>query len=70
MKHARVISNTVQELFIPPDGFTINDCFHPSVVALFEVVPDNVQQGWIKHEDGSFTAPVPPVDASKGLTVS
>ena len=61
MKKARVSNNIVQEIFTPFGGFQLADCFVPEVAALFEDVPDNVEQGWIKHADGSFTAPVVPV---------
>lgn len=61
MKKARVLNNTVQEIFTPFGGFELADCFTPEIVALFEDVPDDVEQDWIKHADGSFTAPVAPV---------
>lgn len=60
MKYARVIDSIVQETFVPPSGFEIGDCFHPDLCAQFEQVGDEVQQGYVKHADGSFTAPVPP----------
>jgi hypothetical protein len=60
MKNIRVVENIVQEIFVPHGGFELADCFTPEVVAMFETAPDNVEQGWIKHADGSFTAPVIP----------
>jgi hypothetical protein len=57
MKYARIVSNSVQEVFTPPDGFTIEECFHPDVVKLFEPVPDEVDVGWLKNPDGTFSAP-------------
>lgn len=60
MKKVRLIDNVIQEIFVPFGGFSLQDCFAPDVVALFEDAPDEVEQGWIKHSDGSFTAPVPP----------
>jgi len=60
MKYARVLDSIVQEVFIPPAGLTIEDCFTPEVVALFESCPNEVEQNWIKEPDGSFVAPPPP----------
>jgi hypothetical protein len=63
MNYARINTqselHTVIETFVPPSGFTINDCFTPEIVAQFEQVPDEVAQGWIKQEDGTFIAPPP-----------
>jgi methyl coenzyme M reductase gamma subunit len=61
MKKVRVVDSFVTEIFARLDGFQITDCFVPEVVALFEDAPDEVQIGWVKHADGSFTAPVNPV---------
>jgi hypothetical protein len=60
MKKARVINNIVQEIFVVPDGFQFSDCFTPEVVAMFEDVSNEVEVHWVKHLDGSFTAPVAP----------
>jgi hypothetical protein len=59
MKYARIINSVVAEVFIPPQGFNIEDCFHVDLVAQFEVVPDEVEAMWKRHEDGSFSAPPP-----------
>lgn len=62
MKYVRVLHDIVQEVFVPPSGIQIEECFHPDVVAQFEQVSDdvNVDVGFIKHQDGSFTPPAPP----------
>jgi hypothetical protein len=60
MKYARVLDSVVQEVFTPPAGLTIEQCFTPEVVALFEPCPEEVEQNWIKEPDGSFVAPPPP----------
>ena len=60
MKYARILNSLVYEVFTPPAGFVLADCFTPQVVALFEPCPDYVEQNWIKQEDGSFMAPPPP----------
>ena len=60
MKYAKIINNTVDEIFVPQAGFTIEASLHPSVCALFEAVPDEVEVFWKRHEDGTFSAPTPP----------
>lgn len=60
MKYARVVNSIVQETFVPPSGFGINECFHPDLCSQFEAVGEEVDVGFIKHQDGTFTAPVPP----------
>ena len=60
MKYARVFESIVQEVFTPPIGFSIGDCFTYEVVVLFEPCPDFVEQEWIKEPDGSFSPPLPP----------
>jgi hypothetical protein len=57
MKYARVVETIVVETFIPPEGFTIDQCFTPEVVALFEAVPAEVEVNWIKNPDGTFSPP-------------
>lgn len=58
MKYARIQNGTVVELLVAPEGFSIQQCFHPDVLAGGEFVPNDVQHGWVKQEDGSFAAPV------------
>lgn len=48
MKFARFIDNTAVEVFTPPSGFGISDCFHPSVANQFEPVADDVDVGYTK----------------------
>jgi hypothetical protein len=70
MKHARISTdNVVLEVFTPPEGFSIADCFTPELAAQFVPVPDQVEQNWIKNPDGSFSAPAP-VIAPRTWTVS
>lgn len=59
MKYARVANQIVQEVFVEPAGFSISECFHSDVCSLFEQVNDDVEVGYVKHQDGTFTAPVP-----------
>ena len=60
MKYAKIIDWVVDDIFVPQTGFTIEQSLHPDVVSLFELVPDEVQMGWKKHQDGTFSAPPPP----------
>lgn len=60
MKTARIQNNIVVEILVPVAGFTIDQCFHPDILAVCEQVEDEVQVNWIKQEDGSFAAPEEP----------
>lgn len=60
MKYARFHDNTIVEVFTPPEGFTIEQCFHPSV--LFVEIPTYAEVGWIRQEDGAFADPNPPAE--------
>jgi hypothetical protein len=58
MKYGRIINNVVVEVFTPPPGVRIEDCFHPDVG--FEEIPPNAQLHWIKDESGVLVAPPEP----------
>ena len=60
MKTARIQNNVVAEILTPVEGFTLDQCFHPSILIQCEQVEDEVQVNWVKQEDGSFAAPVEP----------
>jgi hypothetical protein len=60
MKTARIQNNKVVEILVPVAGFTIDQCFHPEILAACEQIEDDVQPTWVKQEDGSFAAPVEP----------
>ena len=47
MKYARIVNNKVNEVFTPPQGIDISECFHPDVVKQFVAVSDEVEAGWI-----------------------
>lgn len=52
--------NVVVSLFTPPEGFTIKDCFHPSLMLYFIDIGENedgVQVGWV-YDGETFAAPV------------
>jgi hypothetical protein len=48
MKFARFIDNTAVEIFTPPNGFSISDCFHSTVASQYEPVADDVVVGYTK----------------------
>lgn len=52
MKMARIIDGVVGDVIVPLEGFTIEECFHPDVLAQYTTVADDVQPGWIVTEDG------------------
>jgi hypothetical protein len=60
MKTARIQNNVVAEILVPVEGFTLDQCFHPSIINQCQEVEDDVQPTWIKQEDGSFAAPEEP----------
>ena len=71
MKYARIIDNTVGEVFVPLEGFTIEDSFTPQVVALFEPVSDEVEVGWIRLPNGTIVKnPEPPSLETSNLLVT
>jgi hypothetical protein len=70
MKYARIVDSTVLEVFVPPAGFSISDCFTPEIVAQFQPCADEVVGGWIVQEDGSIIAPPLPSEPVEPLTSS
>jgi hypothetical protein len=59
MKYARIVDSTVVEVFTPPNGFALADCFHPDLAVQYEPCPEHVEQRWTKNADGSFSEPLP-----------
>jgi hypothetical protein len=59
MQYARIFKGQVAEVFTPPSGFTLQECFHPDVVAQFVAAPDDVATGW-SYVDGIFLPPDEP----------
>ena len=55
--YARIESGVVMEIFTPPTGKTIHDCF--AVGLSWVTAPDGVGQGWL-WDGANFTAPSPP----------
>ena len=60
-KYARVVNNAVWEVFTPPVGVDISDCFTAELVAQFIECPDYVEAKW-SYVDGEFEAPYIPAD--------
>jgi hypothetical protein len=59
-KFARMENQTAVEVFTPPEGMELSDCFHADVAALFSPCPDNVTQGSTITGKGVWTiAPEP-----------
>lgn len=56
--YAHIVNGAVVEFFTPPTGFTIGDCFNPSLIwiAVPADLPD-VAAGW-SYADGVFSPPV------------
>ena len=51
---ARVINDVAVDVSSTP-----TEQFHPSIAVQFEPVPDEVQAGWVRNEDGEWEAPAP-----------
>lgn len=60
-QYARVHDAIVVELFTPPDGVPIEDCFTPEIAATFVPVPADVpvEPGWT-YDGTTFAPPGPP----------
>jgi hypothetical protein len=59
MKYATIDpSGLVLGVFTPQPGFTIEESFTPEEVALYELVPDEVEPGWFKESGGTIVAPI------------
>ena len=66
MKNARCIpyndtQQTVVEFLVPVEGFTLDQCFPPEIVAMTFTAPDEVQIGWLRNtEDNTYQYVAPP----------
>ena len=56
--YARIRNNIAVDVSADPASQ-----FHPTIAAEFESVPDEVQRGWRRAEDGTWTAPPAPEPA-------
>lgn len=41
MKYARIVDAVAVEIFVPPDGVAIDECFHPDLAKAFKEVPED-----------------------------
>jgi len=64
MKMARIIDGIVDTVIVPIQGFRIEECFHPDLLAQYVAVDDEVQPRWIVTEDG-IVAPEPEAPAEE-----
>lgn len=57
--YARVVDNMVYEIFVEFGGFSIDECFHPILRAMFQEVPEGtvVNSVW---DEQSQTWKLPP----------
>jgi len=82
-KYAHVIDNIVVEVFTPPSGFSINDCFHSDLTWVQCDTPSGVGYGWsATQSNGAWTFSPPPAPPplplpfqaaallARGLTIS
>jgi hypothetical protein len=65
MKMARITDGIVGDVIVPLDGFTIEECFHPDLLAQYTTVADDVQPGWIVTEDGIVDPNAPEPEAEE-----
>ena len=64
MKMARITDGVVGDVIVPIQGFRIEECFHPDLLAQYVAVSGDVQPGWIVTEDG-IVAPEPEAPAEE-----
>ena len=57
MKYARVVDNKVWEVFTPPVGVDISDCFTAELVAQFIECPEYVDSNYT-YDGKHFSAPI------------
>lgn len=60
MKYAKIEDLIIQEVFVPPEGVDISECFHPDIAALFVLVPDEAEVR-DEYSNNTLTKYVPPV---------
>lgn len=62
-KYARVVDDVAVEIFVPPQGVSIDEFFHPDISSKFVVVPDDVTAGSTKkNSTWTINVPVPQVE--------
>jgi hypothetical protein len=66
--YARIADGAVAELFTPPDGFSITDCFAPGMEWV-DVGSSGAAPGWT-YDGTAFHAPAPPAPPAPITTMS
>lgn len=62
---ARITDGVVGDVIVPLEGFTIEECFHPDVLAQYVTVSGDVQPGWIVTEEGIVDPNAPEPEAEE-----
>ena len=50
----RLVNQTVVEILNTVPGFSVEQCFHPDIIAASIVAPISVEHGWTFEEDGTI----------------
>lgn len=50
----RLINQTVVEILNAVPGFSVEQCFHPDIIAASVETPITVEPGWTIEEDGTI----------------
>ena len=56
MCYALIENNQVKDIFVEPEGFSIEECFHSDIVSLYIPCPENISEGdFYNPETQEFT---------------
>ena len=56
MRYALIENNQVKDIFIQPEGFSIEECFTPEIASLYIPCPDNISEDDFYDSDtGNFS---------------
>ena len=50
----RLVNQTVVEILNAVPGFSVEQCFHPGIIAASVETPISVEPGWTIEEDGTI----------------
>jgi len=45
MRHALIENNQIKDIFVEPEGVSIEECFTPDIVLLYTPCPENIAEG-------------------------
>jgi hypothetical protein len=54
---ARIVDNTIVEIITPIPGFSLEQCFHPDILAACIDIPEGASVGWQKNDQDEWVAP-------------